>query len=175
MRGEKSAIVMSDTLCVGSSPHARGKVLNSQIFIHGHRIIPACAGKRRHQFIIVGEDQDHPRMRGEKHKVVINREIAIGSSPHARGKANEENHKLWEFRIIPACAGKRQCEVVIRDKYKDHPRMRGEKESQESIAKMILGSSPHARGKVCNKIIPSKLNRIIPACAGKSISHPVRR
>ena len=127
MRGEKRKSGFIRIRTIGSSPHARGKVLNSQIFIHGHRIIPACAGKRRHQFIIVGEDQDHPRMRGEKHKVVINREIAIGSSPHARGKANEENHKLWEFRIIPACAGKRQCEVVIRDKYKDHPRMRGEK------------------------------------------------
>ena len=46
--------------------------------------------------------------------------------------------------------------------------MRGEKRSSATIDPIIVGSSPHARGKGEYAIEALDSNRIIPACAGKS-------
>ena len=70
MRGEKLLVLIVAQTIVGSSPHARGKVLNTDDFCEEHRIIPACAGKSTHFCDKVGHSQDHPRMRGEKAKEI---------------------------------------------------------------------------------------------------------
>ena len=66
-------------------------------------------------------------MRGEKDgkAVVVRRDP--GSSPHARGKENDDNIDKIIFGIIPACAGKRSSRITTRYFLQDHPRMRGEK------------------------------------------------
>ena len=46
--------------------------------------------------------------------------------------------------------------------------MRGEKVSPPISSVGVLGSSPHARGKEIEKTSFGYLQRIIPACAGKS-------
>ena len=50
------------------------------------RIIPACAGKSGEAVDAINNDQDHPRMRGEKKDIGISNVFFSGSSPHARGK-----------------------------------------------------------------------------------------
>ena len=50
----------------------------------------------------------------------------------------------------------------------DHPRLRGEKESDADIERMLSGSPPLARGKASTPWIPMMKPRITPACAGKS-------
>jgi len=71
---------------IGSSPHARGKVKNTALSSGAFRIIPACAGKSRFVALDVMDEQDHPRMRGEKVNSWFRILCIIGSSPHARGK-----------------------------------------------------------------------------------------
>ena len=53
--------------------------------------------------------------------------------------------------------------------FEDHPRLRGEKQYEHRIAKCSKGSSPLARGKVAEIAALCHNERIIPACAGKSI------
>ena len=87
MRGEKIHILPSTESAGGSPPHARGKANNPQAMNIPMGITPACAGKRSAIHHHERQEQDHPRMRGEKCKKF--REICTikGSPPHARGKA----------------------------------------------------------------------------------------
>ena len=91
----------------GSPPHTRGKA-------------PATPPRKRSY-------GDHPRMRGEKAVKTSLIWSASGSPPHARGKVKEALLKQKQFRITPACAGKRRQTLPQRKFPWDHPRMRGEK------------------------------------------------
>ena len=105
-RGKASSVRSCVCSKSGSSPHARGKVLMFLIKMAICRIIPACAGKRSRFSREFQEAEDHPRMRGEKERIVFTIEQLIGSSPHARGKEAKDYIELPDRRIIPACAGK---------------------------------------------------------------------
>ena len=107
-------------------------------------------------------------MRGEKESLGEPGRLAIGSSPHARGKASAMSRVGWMNRIIPACAGKSADLYDLRFESQDHPRMRGEKCISATSLQNLSGSSPHARGKVNRFRSRITCNRIIPACAGKS-------
>ena len=86
-------------------------------------------------------------MRGEKQHNSFRCFALQGSSPHARGKDKLELPVFVGTRIIPACAGKSQCNSASHPMMKDHPRMRGEKCKGAHNESTKLGSSPHARGK----------------------------
>ena len=53
--------------------------------------------------------------------------------------------------------------------------MRGEKYLDYIIHHFNVGSPPHARGKVKEDKLPFRLDRITPACAGKSVRQAVVR
>ena len=147
MRGEK---VFANTIVAcssGSSPHARGKDINSFFWVIAARIIPACAGKRIYDSFGDNKPQDHPRMRGEKWSRSSTMLMYLGSSPHARGKVRDGRRIVLQCRIIPACAGKSSLYRPEAPSFQDHPRMRGEKSTTIVLATLSL--------------------RIIPACAGK--------
>ena len=129
MRGEKSMRENFDTQTPGSSPHARGKGRVTFVFPWEIRIIPACAGKSLSILIELRDDQDHPRMRGEKSRMETRPIPFLGSSPHARGKASRRYAPLLRYRIIPACAGKSLLRNLLPGRTQDHPRMRGEKQA----------------------------------------------
>ena len=107
-------------------------------------------------------------MRGEKDCRRHIYPVVTGSSPHARGKAKQFSVLLDGVRIIPACAGKRPRVLRGLTARQDHPRMRGEKSLKTYGLKDCIGSSPHARGKGSESLLPDIEARIIPACAGKS-------
>ena len=127
MRGEKYQRNSEKQKGSGSSPHARGKVVVLNRSLLRLRIIPACAGKSIYMKKKASQNEDHPRMRGEK--IIISLQIhgLSGSSPHARGKADTSRPLNSWGRIIPACAGKSNRKEFEMAKEKDHPRMRGEK------------------------------------------------
>ena len=85
MRGEHAVSMNPLKISSGSSPHARGALLES--------------------VALVLKGGDHPRMRGEH---VIEGCTGIrypGSSPHARGALDLRPFRKPSIRIIPACAG----------------------------------------------------------------------
>ena len=89
----------------GSSPRARGALLQS----HGGGlrigIIPACAGSTLDVRRGKAAGGDHPRVRGEHEFGRLATGITGGSSPRARGARDLATRALALIGIIPACAG----------------------------------------------------------------------
>ena len=86
--GEKnplSQLLKSDG---GSPPRVRGKagVVSKPNLVFG--ITPACAGKRTTSPTPRAETWDHPRVCGEKDKLLIDQLGIQGSPPRVRGKAS---------------------------------------------------------------------------------------
>ena len=105
LRGEyiKRGKIFSDGL--GSPPLARG-IPWCQIrrhFMTG--ITPACAGNTRFITKIRRVAWDHPRLRGEYGKVLLVRQLSIGSPPLARGIQIKLYFSFSREGITPACAG----------------------------------------------------------------------
>ena len=75
---------------------------------------------------------------------------------------------MADRRITPACAGKSRGWESRCSRWRDHPRVRGEKDCASSRGPFVLGSPPRARGKVRVFAIDPPAPGITPACAGKS-------
>ena len=131
-------------------------------------ITPACAGKTTdsESFTFLGED--HPRMRGEDSSHTVPATLAAGSPPHARGRQGDDVLAHFVFRITPACAGKTLIHFFAHGVLKDHPRMRGEDGVFMKRIGGIVGSPPHARGRLHERQGGFQGAGITPACAGKT-------
>ena len=66
LRGEKAQQNLKISVFSGSPPLARGKVETTTDLEDCRGITPACAGKRKEQWLKNGKGKDHPRLRGEK-------------------------------------------------------------------------------------------------------------
>ncbi len=93
-----------------------------------------------------------------------------GSSPHVRGarRGTQKSHRRGG--IIPACAGSTASWRGSRTRKWDHPRMCGEHTYSNIEQSWIEGSSPHVRGApvvVCHLV---RVQGIIPACAGSTVT-----
>ena len=72
--------------------------------------------------------------------------------------------------LIPACAGKTALQSWCARLPGAHPRMRGENARERAGDNRGWGSSPHARGKRSRLRGRRHLGRLIPACAGKTLT-----
>ena len=148
MGGEKSITFLPTAKFQGSPPHGRGK---GRIFPRGvsaQGITPAWAGKRHRRFRSRCPVRDHPRMGGEKAKVLLSSSLKGGSPPHGRGKDIVRDGPDRLGGITPAWAGKSRQPAGLGQRAKDHPRMGGEKLFGIWIVTSVAGSPPHGRGKV---------------------------
>ena len=89
--GEKHFLLVHDSIVVGSPPRVRGKVTASETTLDFWRITPACAGKSDFIGIFVNQDEDHPRVCGEKVVTLTILSVRPGSPPRVRGK---DPHKI---------------------------------------------------------------------------------
>ena len=92
-------------MMVGSSPHTRGALDDSDQYSIDGRIIPAYAGSTAGDERGEGLRGDHPRIRGEHYACTVVTELGEGSSPHTRGAHLKEGQNSGGPRIIPAYAG----------------------------------------------------------------------
>ena len=175
MRGEHFQLTMRNLNVGGSSPHARGAPELPEPVGHRHRIIPACAGSTYAHLKKFQTFPDHPRMRGEHHVDYSSPSASAGSSPHARGARALIFEKVFNNRIIPACAGSTRPPGITPGGLSDHPRMRGEHFGSVRRSKSICGSSPHARGAHRSNDGVKRQCRIIPACAGSTVFPSTQR
>ena len=148
MCGEKRCLILQSGYTSGSPPHVRGKVVFDDTHSQLPRITPACAGKsqlpdgnwnqNQDHPRMCGEKpsgrskgshpaQDHPRMCGEKPRLRATTTCFWGSPPHVRGKADVLQLHAAFPGITPACAGKRAEWTTTPSSRGDHPRMCGEK------------------------------------------------
>ena len=150
MRGEHCSKSYRSIIAMGSSPHARGALGESNKHNRTLGIIPACAGSTSHSAHRYGPSRDHPRMRGEHYPYLTLHMSQWGSSPHARGAQVHGTPMAEDHGIIPACAGSTLVMIWWRFSSRDHPRMRGEHPNAEDFDPASEGSSPHARGAPSN-------------------------
>ena len=131
------------------------------------RITPAYAGKSGSIGKVVHLARDHPRLCGEKHALSACVRRVLGSPPPMRGKASVSYPFCVGIRITPAYAGKSMPAPPASMPARDHPRLCGEKFIGEMLRKIVEGSPPPMRGKVCTSSDLTVRGRITPAYAGK--------
>ena len=105
--GEKVFFRLLRWYCLGSPPRGRGKGLSPWRFYLIVGITPAWAGKSRTAGYHGYRGQDHPRVGGEKDRMVDIYVGAGGSPPRGRGKVWCRREPPGNGGITPAWAGKR--------------------------------------------------------------------
>ena len=171
----------------GSSPLARGLLLDLLRRSIQVGIIPARAGFTSSRTPSISRRPDHPRSRG----VYPGRPERVthmwGSSPLARGllasvtalTSQPPDHPRsrgvyglrllpchFGPRIIPARAGFTHRSSSHRTRYRDHPRSRGVYFLLTHAHNSVMGSSPLARGLLSVDRVITTGTGIIPARAG---------
>ena len=155
---------------IGSPPLTRGKASSSGMLSCFIGITPAYAGKSLPANSLYAGRRDHPRLRGEKMRLIKKIRHIIGSPPLTRGKGLCLGSLQLHLGITPAYAGKSLHLQSIEKKDKDHPRLRGEKPKNVRIRSKHRGSPPLTRGKGQQAAAALTNQRITPAYAGKSLS-----
>ena len=118
-------------------------------------ITPAYAGKSTWFRLALGDNEDHPRLCGEKDQEVI--------------------RTCAPYRITPAYAGKSMSFQKLPCLYQDHPRLCGEKAFALFVHQLTSGSPPPMRGKAFYFTSRFIIGRITPAYAGKSLLRSTKR
>ena len=125
--GKSTILMQIFQMATGSPPPMRGKASTCALVLSSFRITPAYAGKRLHQGRSHLLYQDHPRLCGEKSRLIWTAHPMQGSPPPMRGKVICLKDTSPCSRITPAYAGKRSGTDLYRIENKDHPRLCGEK------------------------------------------------
>ncbi len=167
-RGEHDRLVQQEIDPPGSSPRARGTLIEARREFVPARIIPASAGNTFAIFTRAGLPPDHPRERGEHSLYPPLLPIAAGSSPRARGTQSLSAAFANRCRIIPASAGNTHLLHGTVCRCPDHPRERGEHKDGAGYGHFGFGSSPRARGTLSTAAGETDHVRIIPASAGNT-------
>ena len=150
----------------GSSPLARGLLLQPPDNTDASRIIPARAGFTRGRHEPLLKNWDHPRSRGVYNEKECVCRFIGGSSPLARGLPDTHIAGLPRNRIIPARAGFTRRRSTGPGSARDHPRSRGVYPTTVGQQGGDAGSSPLARGLRTSLSGRTLCRRIIPARAG---------
>ena len=146
----------------------RGKGIVPNAEAEPDGITPAYAGKSIPYCEGVVMEWDHPRVCGEKMLEKSFVESAPGSPPRMRGKVYSFCNERLRFGITPAYAGKRLPQPGRSSSARDHPRVCGEKFTEELRANAGQGSPPRMRGKEPLTEWLMRQLGITPAYAGKS-------
>ena len=150
----------------GSSPLARGLREPISRKSLARRIIPARAGFTHGSRPRGSGFGDHPRSRGV-YLIALSASICSnGSSPLARGLRSRSGDVELNAGIIPARAGFTSLRAGWSALSWDHPRSRGVYLTRWVMPRIILGSSPLARGLQSAMSLLALGHGIIPARAG---------
>ncbi len=169
VRGEKQRTSISYMSRHGSPPRTRGEVGTRCPSSYRLRITPAYAGRSHRGRQGGSQSRDHPRVRGEKGSADHFGETIRGSPPRTRGEVTGSDLNERRAGITPAYAGRRAPNDRSHTRQWDHPRVRGEKDTEEARSETVKGSPPRTRGEA--KILAGQRSRfgITPAYAGRSL------
>ena len=92
-----------------------------------------------------------------------------------RGKPERALLNMRLAGLIPACAGKTTTGFTLFMLRRAHPRVCGENLGTSTALAHTPGSSPRVRGKPVQLVFYAGTVRLIPACAGKTLSDTITR
>ncbi len=124
-RGQRGAVDAKITK-EGITPAYAGTTQAGRIRRDGHGITPAYAGTTSYAWIVALGFEDHPRIRGDNTLLKEIRWNLVGSPPHTRGQLFTQNSCDDSGRITPAYAGTTLMLLILMQKSRDHPRIRGD-------------------------------------------------
>ena len=133
------------------------------------RITPAYAGRSDLRLRVHSQDEDHPRVRGEKERQIRISSEGLGSPPRTRGEAGAINAIVEKVRITPAYAGRSASLLPPVCGRGDHPRVRGEKFRKIENGGFDQGSPPRTRGEADHRRRQNVQPWITPAYAGRRL------
>ena len=174
-RGVYALVRNESRLGRGSSPLARGLLREAWERHTSLGIIPARAGFTLGFMPPAGGSRDHPRSRGVYDSLEPLAWEGHGSSPLARGLRPRPPACGRRRGIIPARAGFTYENISKGWLNPDHPRSRGVYPDLLHPVMQIGGSSPLARGLRVQAHRTRAPRRIIPARAGFTRHHRLRR
>ena len=125
-RGEQDGVIMQAKAQFGSSPLARGTLVEVSVPAKVLRLIPARAGNTGVEFLRRSVISAHPRSRGEHQAGTCRGFWSQGSSPLARGAPVTRLTRNHNRRLIPARAGNTAHGSGCKGNRRAHPRSRGE-------------------------------------------------
>ena len=169
MGGEKKLERKSEWNTKGSPPRGRGKGCLPCLCPIRTGITPAWAGKRPHCLPPSEVGRDHPRVGGEKIKVLAISVFPSGSPPRGRGKVDNEKMGKRHPGITPAWAGKRFTTTDTITVNGDHPRVGGEKLYEQMERQAGRGSPPRGRGKAVHPLYNSIMDGDHPRVGGEKV------
>ena len=172
MRGEQFPPCSRICFTSGSPPLARGTAISRRFGKMFCGITPACAGNSAPCDLLPPRHRDHPRLRGEQHKIPPDAARLLGSPPLARGTDCLAVEGGGGNGITPACAGNSPFCLSACRVNRDHPRLRGEQTNSYKYLGVCMGSPPLARGTATSDGNVFIDCGITPACAGNSESAP---
>ncbi len=155
-------------LAPGPPPRARGAPAATPARPGLAGTTPACAGSTPARTRASVSTRDHPRVRGEHHRVNAARVSPGGPPPRARGALLVPLRCRLERGTTPACAGSTSPPPGSARAFWDHPRVRGEHYLGPCGADLSLGPPPRARGARARDVARDAPVGTTPACAGST-------
>ena len=147
LRGEHYCYVLSFFPLPGSPPPpSRGALTDTEKELLICRITPAFAGSTPDIHNQKMLNEDHPRLRGEHIFVTAYARRNLGSPPPSRGALQFRYTEDIYYRITPAFAGSTDPADLNESIDQDHPRLRGEHNSESLAGIPERGSPPPSRG-----------------------------
>ena len=147
VRGEDTAARPTAGMTSGPPPRARVRHVRMDFEGRIERTTPACAGKTVGRQLGHCGLRDHPRVRGEDVRVGSRPKSSYGPPPRARGRHTVYTFSVYARRTTPACAGKTPLCACPNQRNRDHPRVRGEDNSEPSVTFDRVGTTPACGGK----------------------------
>ena len=160
----------TEAVPLGSSPLARGALVDGCFAAGDVGLIPAGAGSTTPTRTRPKPPRAHPRWRGEHDLRLVTDRLDTGSSPLARGARWGCGADASASGLIPAGAGSTSRVPSAAPSIRAHPRWCGEHLTNRQIRAGCKGSSPLARGARGTDRKPAAYDGLIPAGAGSTRS-----
>ncbi len=165
-RGDLPPELTVKVILAESSPHARGSSVVRVPLRPAPFVVPARAGIFRATDHLPACGRGRPRTRGDLPSLVIGRNRAARSSPHARGSSRCAEKRPVVRGVVPARAGIFPDIQPDGRPRKRRPRTRGDLPSRVRSQSTRQRSSPHARGSSRRGRARGVSRAVVPARAG---------
>ncbi len=168
MCGENFFTISNREAPCGPSPRVWGERYSSIFKSPFHRTIPTCVGRTSNDACASRSSPDHPHVCGENCFAAVEIPTTRGPSPRVWGEPRNITRQGLRTRTIPTCVGRTALRVVRSIGISDHPHVCGENSPGGLKEATSPGPSPRVWGELLAPHQPTRINRTIPTCVGRT-------